>query len=166
METTFESIVKGMSAKEIIMAMVDSLTPPPVINIEMNTFGTAERIVEQEKTKFLWWTVKPEKYKFICYGCAATNTICKIAGKTFDPSNIGSRTKRADFLNANFDFLEIFENAIDYLRRGHVKMYNDNARQIGIAEINNVLLKNVPYLANDYTIDELDVYRELANAQS
>lgn len=67
----FKQKVQSMTAKEIIMAMVESLIPPPLIKVDMGTFGTTE--ITKPATKFLGWTLR--KAESICFGCAATNTI-------------------------------------------------------------------------------------------
>lgn len=87
-----EQKIKLMTAKEIILAMVDSLKNP-VTKVLMSTFGFKEN--------------------GICYGCAATNTICKLGG--LDPYiELGERdSKRRKYVN-NSIFLNYFEEAIDF----------------------------------------------------
>ena len=155
---TFKETVQSMTAKEIIMAMVNSLIPPPVIPVDMGTFGTTR---EEPAVKFLGITVIKPKVK--CYGCAATNTICKIAGKTFTIDNIYNREGRADFIGTDTGFLGDFEAAIDKLRTGNVRMYNTYARFGGFAEIQNVI--NLPCLNDNYTTGQLNKYKQLADAQ-
>ena len=63
MINNFKEKVQAMSAKEIIMAMVEGLRNP-VTKIHMGTYGKVEGDV--------------------CYGCAATNAICKIGKISLD----------------------------------------------------------------------------------
>ena len=81
------------------MSMVEGLQNP-VINIKMDDFGYSE--------------------SNICFGCAATNTVCKISNKTFTPDSIYHRSDRADFINTDHTFLAQFEHAIDSLRSGKI----------------------------------------------
>lgn len=154
----FEEKVKAMTGKEIVLAMVDSLTPPPLIKIDMETYG---RIGISEPVKFLGIIIKKEKE--ICFGCAATNTICKIAGKPFTIDNIKGVDSRADFLNTSYNFLRNFEFAIDSLRKGQIDNYNLLAGNINIAKLNPI--HDLPKLENNYTMEDLNYYRTFANNQ-
>lgn len=156
---TFEEKVRSMTAKEIIMAMVDSLTHPPIVNIDMSTYGYYGFI----DRKFLG--IKLGKKK-VCFGCAATNTICQISGKKFTPNLIAIRSKRAEFINSDRTFLLNFEEAINSLRCGYVSGYNIIAKhKCNIATI--FIYENIylPRLENDYTNKDLEPYIQLANAQ-
>jgi hypothetical protein len=154
-KSTFEEKVRSMTAKEIIMAMVEGLVRPPTINVDMGTFG------ETRKPKhLLGFLMKP-----ICYGCAATNTICKIAGIKFTTSNIGEAYTRAAAINAETQFLLRFERAIDALRSGEIFTYNSYARQIEIATIEQQPDFDLPRLHNDYRNRDLVAYRKLAELQ-
>jgi len=154
---TFEEKVKSMTAKEIIMAMVNSLTRPPIISIDMGTYGETRKVDK----KFLGIKIGNKE---VCFGCAATNTICQISGKKFTPQNIFSKKTRAEFINSDYDFLGGFEMAIDFLRVGDIESYNRRAKNLGIAIIdqNNI---DVYRLGNSYTNKDLEPYIRLANAQ-
>jgi len=142
-ELSFTEKVQSMSAKEIIMAMVQGLRDPKV-RVNMSYFGGSAND--------------------ICYGCAATNTICEISGKVFTPYNINNTLQRSEFIGVDFDFLKCFEHAINYLRIANLYEYNRVALAIGIATIEYTTI-NVPVLHNDYTSEQLDQYVELANSQ-
>jgi hypothetical protein len=157
-EKKFEEIVRAMSAKEIIMAMVDALTIPPIINIDMGTFG---RVRTFPKYKFLGIGFGKKE---ICFGCAATNTVCKIADKKFDTNNIEGCIARAEFINSDPYFLSCFENAIDGLRTGSIHYYNKFAGRGEFVVIKNTGLKLYP-LANNYTNEHLIYYKLLAEQQ-
>lgn len=148
---TFKEKVQSMTAKEIIMAMVEALTHPPIINVNMKTFGEVDE-------------------KGVCFGCAATNTVCQISGMVFTKDNITNRLRRSTFIDGNEEgcsFLYTFENAIDALRLGRISTYNGWARLGKFAEIVNF---EYPFpsprpLYNDYTNEELIPYKELAERQ-
>jgi hypothetical protein len=163
MKDKFKEKVQSMTAKEIIMAMVDSLTPPPVINICMTSFGHYETI--KPGKKFLGITIVKPEYK--CFGCAATNTICKISGITFKGPDIVFRDST---LNTDSSFLNNFEKAIDHLRNGDIFGYNWYASRGNFAVIkksSKMLLGEfkLPLLKDNYTIEELEAYKQLADCQ-
>ncbi len=149
---TFEETVRAMSAKEIIMAMVEGLRNPK-LTVNMSSFGYYDN--------------------GICYGCAATNAVCTISEKTFTRENINDITKQAIFLNSDWWFLNQFENAIDFLRKGHINNYNFIANFIGFAKIKPIyrgrwfkrIEAELPRLSNDYTEKQLLQYVKLAEAQ-
>lgn len=143
LEQTFEQKVKSMSAKEIIMSMVEGLQNP-VVRVDIDTFG--------------------EVIDNVCYGCAATNAICKISGKTFNIENIGYRDGRAEFINSDPYFLMEFEVAIDFLRSGYILIYNKKAQEACFAQIEDPKFE-LPKLTNNYTPKDLQQYINLANAQ-
>ena len=144
MTMTFEEKVKAMTAKEVIDLMVDSILNP-VIKLDLGTYG-------QVRGR-------------ICYGCAATNAVCKISGVVFDETNI-KEWHHAEAVNAPFGFVSHFEDAIDTLRSGGFRYYNGIANKIGMAQINfEGFRERLSYLDNDFTAAELDVYKRLADFQ-
>lgn len=149
---TFEEKVRSMTAKEIILAMVESLERP-IINVDMSVWGEAR----PKRALGLIPFGKP-----VCFGCAATNTLCKIANVKFTTENI--EYGRANAVNGNKWFVDKFEDAIDYLRRGHINAYNNFASVNGFSLIKDVGIK-LPYLKNSYTKKQLNVYRQLAEQQ-
>ena len=155
----FEETVKSMSASDIIMAMVKSLTKPPLLNVDMNYFGRVDR----KKRTYLWGIIEIETSK--CFGCAATNTICQISGKLFDKSNIEHDITRANFLKCDTTFLNLFERAINELRVGCIRDYNEYARLGEFARITRPPSLSLPVLRNDYMEEDLIPYKELAKYQ-
>lgn len=151
---SFEEKVKSMTAKEIILSMVNGLLNP-IIKVDMQFFGFVKQSYFLE--------IIPTKK--ICYGCAATNAICNISGKVFNTSNITSRFSRADFLNVNVKFFSAFENAIDELRKGNINQYNQFADMHKFAKIDNSNKIVLPVLDTDYIKEDLQPYIELANSQ-
>lgn len=143
-----EQKIKSMTAKEIILAMIDSLKNP-VTKIEMSTFGYKER--------------------GICYGCAATNTICKLGD--LDPHiELGEYDlfQGRGYVMYNKDgFLDNFENAIDFLRQGDIESYNDIADSFQFAKINRAKYYYIPVITDNNYLDKnvLNAYIGLANLQ-
>lgn len=154
--------IKKMSAAEIIMAMVEGLREP-VVKVDMSTYGDVRQNGE-----------------LTCYGCAATNTIAKIAGydKSWIQENVIQKIPSVfngfssvieyslDGKNLKaYKFIDRFEAAIDYLRRGEVDDYNVVAGSLGIAKITNYGDLWLPTLNNAYNEEELKEYEELAAIQ-
>jgi hypothetical protein len=141
---TFKQKVQSMSAKEIIMAMVEGLRNPTTDFVDMSTWGH----LNEEN---------------VCFGCAATNTVCRIAGKNYEYYN---SYRKLSSIDEDYDFVNEFERAINLLRQGLVDHYNTEAKKIGIAQIDYAgFPKPLPYLATKDYLDCLDVYVELAEFQ-
>lgn len=143
-----EEKIRSMSFKEIVLAMVDSLRNP-VTEINMFTFGFIE--------------------DGICYGCAATNTICKLGG--FDPKNVLSTNGSFYRYESNDDLwdqtfiITSFESAIDSLRQGHLDMYERFALRYNLDFCKSESLNiKLPYLGNSYSDKDLKEYEDFANS--
>lgn len=149
----FDEKVKSMSAKEIIMAMVEGLRNPST-KVDMGTFGRAKIV------SLLGITLKAT-----CYGCAATNTICNISGKKFTPNNIKGSKDKANFIDGSKEFVAHFEESIDRLRRGKTQWYNYLAKSEGFAQIKVKPGLNLPQLNSKDYLENLDPYVELADYQ-
>lgn len=135
--------IQSMSAKEIILAMVDSLQNPVTI-VDMDTYGK----------------IRDE----VCYGCAATNTICKLGG--FDPkAQLPFYEITVPAYSRNNKAISGFESAINYLRAGYVDLYNVEANHHEFAEIKD--FEPLPEIYNDNYKDPeiLQQYINLANQQ-
>ena len=149
MKKDFKEIVQAMSAKEIIMAVVEGLKNP-YTKINMNTYGYSDG--------------------GLCYGCAATNTICAIVGALPElPLKLSPRVHESGFSNSGLStdglFVRVFENSINCLREGGVRDYNYFASIAGFAIINDNDRLNLPPLSDDYTEADLLPFIELANRQ-
>ena len=146
-KSKFQLKVESMTGKEILLAMIESLENP-MLQINMNTFGSYS--------------------EGICFGCAATNTICKLRGKRFSPTTIIGRTERANVLHVSEYFLYHFEEAIDSLRGGNILYYNDMMpnNQINCKQNSRVyaLYELLPVLRNTYTKEDLQKYKDFAAA--
>ena len=141
-EQSFEEKVRSMSGADIINAMCDGLERKWV-EVRMASFGGS--------------------INGVCYGCAATNTICQIVGRSFDKHEIEWRSNRKDAIKCDYDFLGEFERAIDALRLGEIGIYNSIADEIGIAKIHETANADAMTTAN-YR-DLIPQYRELARTQ-
>ncbi len=141
---TFRQQILSMTAGEIIMSMVKGLEKP-VTKINMSTFGSSNNDV--------------------CYGCAATNTICKITDVKFNKLNIKRREYRATAVKSTEQFLELFECAIDELRRGYIDGYNSYAAMGKFRRIQNPTGLELPYIESNYNKNDLNVYKQLAKVQ-
>lgn len=149
---TFEEKVRAMTGAEIILAMVKGLKNPKV-KVDMYSYGC----YRVEKFFFGLFSRK------VCFGCAATNTICQISGKTFSSADIEDYLCKAEKVNSGTHFLGLFESAIDSLRTGDIKGYNEHARKIGISLI--VLTVELSFLGDNHTLEELKLFEYLANSQ-
>lgn len=175
---TFEEKVRSMSAYDIVMAMVVALTHPPIVNVMMNTFGAV--LIKKPKGFFAKLFGRP---KITCYGCAATNVICSIADVTPEaylvPDNLNCKnlitdetwrsldlTSRAIRISSSRDFLDVFETAIDCLRRGRIQEYNNYANEKGFALIHTSHSLRLPRLDDNYTNADLEPYKQLAHYQN
>jgi|SRR5690606_1653433 len=138
---TFEEKVRAMSAKEIIMAMVNGLKKQHVV-VDMITFG---RVCDG-----------------ICYGCAATNTICEISGHAMGSHEIHNTVYRAKFCGGDMWFVSQFEDAIDCLRRGEIYGYNYLVEPIGVATIKDTDYE-LPRLTNKNWARNMQAYIDFAN---
>ena len=98
----------------------------------------------------------------VCYGCAATNTICQIVGRSFDAHEIEwFKPKRC--YKMRLWFLGEFEHAIDALRSGDIQAYNSIAEEIGIAQIHET--GKVGFMTTENYRELIPQYRELARTQ-
>ena len=94
-----------MKPSDVVYAMIESLNNP-VINVDMATYGDIYRDKSGE---------------YCCYGCAATNTICRLGGFNFIDQYDGDRGKikyRED------ETISDFESAINSLRKGWLTEHN------------------------------------------
>lgn len=137
-----------MTSKEIMQAMIDGLNKPWV-TVEMSTYGSSS------ETKLFGIFSKT-----VCFGCAATNTICEIVQKKFTGKNIDYLGCRANSVNSDPLFLSYFENAIDWLRFGDTHMYNDIAKSYDFATIKVLADFELPGLTNDNYKEVILTYQQ------
>jgi hypothetical protein len=136
--------IKSMTAKEHIMNMVEGLRNP-MTQIDMGSFG------RKEETG-------------ICFGCAATNSICRLIGNVdaffplWKPGLYASR----EYIEP---IIDEYETAINMLREGDIYYYNLVASRGGFATIEDIESIKLSFLTNDYTEEELLQYVALADAQ-
>jgi len=154
MEKKFSEIVKAMSGKDIVMAMVNGLKAKHV-EIDMDTYGDTR--------------------DNICFGCAATNTICEIRGKAWTVEDkLGIKTAAellvgGDVFNLTFSeeqekyFIDSFEVAMDYLRKGYFGGYNCAAKCCGFSELPPPTFQ-LPTLTTENYLENLKYYEDYANS--
>lgn len=139
--------IQSMSAKEIVLSMVDALRNP-VIKVDVFSWG--------------------ERKEGVCYGCAATNQILKISG--FDPEKVLGEAEpiysRFDFVDSNEvvnlkNTIRQFEMAINDLRKGNIFYYNIFAKKCGIKLLPEG--HSLPYISNKYGEMELLKFEKFAN---
>lgn len=106
----FETRIKTMKASELVMAMVEGLRKPR-LEVNMGAFGATIRRYPDI----------PEKPDVICVGCAASNAICEIAGRTYKPAEVGLRWDRAGALGVSEDALYNVEYGFNQLRLGKME---------------------------------------------
>lgn len=147
---TFKETVRSMTAKEIIMAMVEGLRNPSC-RVDMSTFGHI---------------LLDEKGDRVCFGCAATNATALIAGIDLTPSNINQKCREEQLCPGDDElFVMGFECAIDHLRNGNIEYYNEIANFTKIAKIKNPLEIDLPFLRDSNYLSKLYHYEALANSQ-
>lgn len=143
---TFEETVRAMTRKQILQAMIDGLKKPAVA-VDFGTYGTV--------------------LNDVCFGCAATNAICKIAGITFLPNEIIDSYNRAKAINSDIKFIKLFEMAINALRFGDARSYNRSANMIEIDcfTINEIgIYSDFPGLHNSNYKNDLEYYQDFCNS--
>lgn len=116
-------MLSKMTTSDVIRIMIEGLENPLTDEIDMSTFGS--------------------KIGETCYGCAATNTICRMLDvqpkDTFDSNGNAKYGDGYDNPMSLYDTLHAFEIAIDELRQGNLKRYNDAIRISSIG-LNNLLI--------------------------
>jgi hypothetical protein len=140
--TKFEQKARALKPSEIIFTMIDGLENP-VTEINMSTFGAVNN--------------------GICFGCAATNTICKIG--EYDLKDLSSFDKTFYYKDINSKenlFLDSFESAINTLRQGDINHSNKYFNNIGLSEIETNENIKLPVLYTDNYLQNLEPYRQLA----
>jgi hypothetical protein len=147
---TFKQKVRAMSAKQIIMAMVEGLENPTTDFIKMSTWGHKDS-------------------KGVCYGCAATNAICRIAGKNFEynlqRSDDEGSTRILGSIEEDNPFISTFENAIDSIRCGSIDSANEELAILRLPQIRNYKGYDLPALQDENYLELLHHYVALADRQ-
>ena len=138
-------LIRSMTAKEIIMNMVESLLNPE-IKTAMYTFGYKDE-------------------NGIYYGCAATASLCNLRNEWYSKEQIVLGNFGSEYV-----FLRLFSHAINHLRCGDISGYNEVARSEKFAVIKNTLSNkdedyNLPRLYTNYKKTDLDVFIALAMTQ-
>jgi len=109
MNKRFEKL-KGIS--DIVDTMIRGLKKEWV-KVDMKSFGT---VVDD-----------------VCFGCAATNTLCELMQEQFTNTQISSPLTRYSKFNGGIteDELVSFEGAIDHLRLGNIQSFLNRLIDVG-----------------------------------
>lgn len=137
----FEDKVRSMTGKEIVMAMVNGLLHGYYI-VNMYSYGG--------------------HHGKICYGCAATRCITEISKVKFNSSNIYGFTKKSEAIGCSPEFINEFEDAINFLRSGRIQGYNRHAINLGIVTLPDPKNK-LPVLENRSWKENIQAYIDYAN---
>jgi hypothetical protein len=140
------------SVSDIILAMTEGLKKEWV-KIDMQTYGAV--------------------YKKVCFGCAATNTLCQLMGEPFNASNINNLKSRREKVNFGIDWytLKVFEMSLDNLRLGRSREFIHHLieieKEIGIKIETDRLISimnkiNLPELDTDDYKKNLHFYEKIA----
>jgi hypothetical protein len=142
-----KSIIKGITAQNLIIDMIDAIKNP-IIGLNME--------------RFYYYDDAKERY----FGCAAANYIIKKFGPhIINENQIDNRHVRSDLLGISETDLQTIEYSLNYLRCGLIKMYN-NIKLKEFPEIKIFTNINLPVLHNKWTEEELEEYRKLAEFQT
>ncbi len=140
-QSLFEKKVRRMKVSEIVQSMIAGLKKRHV-KIQMNSFGYVQ--------------------DGVCYGCAATNSICEIMDHRMTPDEMGLLYGKG--VHSEYPFLWGFELAINGLRKGNIQLYNSNAEEVGIKKIPEIFIDEyLPYLNSNYTSSDLSIYQKFAD---
>jgi hypothetical protein len=143
------------SVSDIIFAMIHGLKKEWV-EVDMDTFGS---VTDDE----------------VCFGCAATNTLCQLMDKPFTVDNIIGLHERAKEVNFGISThtLRRFEVSIDNLRTGCIITFllylSSLEDEIGFVieeeKIKSICMEfNLPELENSNYKTNLIYYEQLASA--
>lgn len=135
-----------LTPRQIVQAMVNGLKAKHVL-VCMGSFGYRDT-------------------EGICYGCAATNTLCELAETKFTAEVIASTGKLASAVGSDYESVAFFETAIDALRKGQINIANSWLNKIGIMPIVNPSGLHLPWLDTDFTDKQLEIYQRLADSQA
>jgi len=105
-----------------------------------------------------WVTVNMDTYGMssgeICFGCAATNTLCELMQRPFTPGEVELETKRTKAINYGISMIDVhyFERAINSLRLADLGAFLDYLEMIedttGVVITPSVKSKVTSYIRN------------------
>lgn len=147
----FITKLRGMTAKQVLGAMIEGLENPAT-TVFMADFGS----IDKDNPK-------------ICYGCAATNTICYITGAkgldfcqerelaAYEEAGI----HKYKCVGADYFDISVFEDAIDALRKGSVAKYNDKMLDLNMDHLRLPIPdKYLPFLDDNNYKKHLQPYKD------
>ena len=138
----FKCIAQTLTAKEIIMIMIDGLKDPYIIDFKsFDSFNG----------------------KDINFNQVAKNALWRLLKKHFKNISVENEYLYSAYLKVEHIFLCRFEFCINDLKNGFIQEYNDRAQSIGIAHINYKYI--IKPLRDEYSENELQAYLNLADEQ-
>lgn len=145
----FKAKVQAMSAKEILMAVVNGLRAG-YVRVDMSTYGGT-----------IFDFGEP-----ICVGCAATAFICEVSQERPKACQLDNESSRMDFLglhrnDENYIFFLNLERAINSLRQGVFYEYNRFAELYGMAKMSEDL--DLPHLGTKTWEKGLEKWERIAD---
>jgi hypothetical protein len=160
------------SVSEIVEAMISGVEKEWV-KVNMSSFGR----IRYKRDPV---TLERNTDEIVCYGCAATNTLCQMVQKKFTPKNIISRRLRSKHLKIEQETLGFFESSIDELRTGNIVIFISKLKHIeaslgfDLEKDNSVYcidnkydsmggtISSLPHLTNDDYKQDLHYYKQYA----
>ena len=145
----FEETVRSLKVSDFIFAMVEGLANPK-IKIDMGCYG---RVVEGK-----------------IHGCAATAAIIQLY-PSIETSikSCAEQGFRTPFYPFEYEFISYFEDIFDYMRYGNISgdIFTNVNRKLSLIslpylQIPSSLEGKLPYLGDDYTKEQLELYTQLA----
>jgi hypothetical protein len=145
----FEETVRSLKVSDFIFAMVAGLSKPR-IKIDMSCFG---RVVKGK-----------------IEGCAATATIIQLY-PSIETSikSCAAQGLTTPFYPFEYEFISYFEDIFDHMRYGNVSgnIFANVNRKLSLLnfpylQIPPSLEGKLPYLGDDYTKEQLELYTQLA----
>ena len=135
-------LLKSMTAKDLILLMVDSLQNPITDKVNMETYGILQ--------------------DGICFGCAATNTLYNICDITNEYVINKIHHQKLSLIYDKDKTILKLEFAINALRLGDIPSYN---KSIGKKYPNLIIKENrvLPILETYNYLDNLQHYINFAN---
>lgn len=152
-DKNFKEKLKSMTAKDLILLMVESLLEPLTDSVDMNYFGG-------------YISNPTDSGGVKCFGCAATNTLLAICKSDLVKEDrcVEGRSYAARIIGVHETYLYEFEKAMDLLRQGDIIGYNLE-RTAEMPYIESILDLHVPPLNSNYGPSDLQFYVDLAEAQ-
>jgi hypothetical protein len=106
----------------------------------------------------------------ICFGCAATNSLCELLKRPFTEDEIHNSFYRAEVFKCDRNVMQHFENSVNFLRMGDLQAFLSDLCMMShpsfqdykhlVKECSEDFDLGLPALYNHFTEKELDYYRK------